>query len=137
VPALNKYNRGYERLRAQNFEKRTSGDLKEGFYFGPNLSENHPDVVAQKFNLGPNTYPHEVKDPIHFRNVIDDYISRMLSLARNIVGILCQTLDVTDSWVPTFFDDPIAVLRLLHHPPQPADASEDERGESPSIRPCL
>lgn len=61
----------------------------------------------------------------------------MLALARSIVGVLCQTLDVADDWVPTFFDDPIAVLRLLHYPPQPADASEDERGESPSITPYL
>ncbi|KAJ3545006.1 hypothetical protein NM208_g507 [Fusarium decemcellulare] len=122
------FNRGYERLRAQNFEKRTAGDLKEGYYFGVDLPEDHPKVVAKKFGLGPNKYPQEVLDAAKFQRIIDEYHNRMRSLAERMIRILCRTLEVGDGWVPEFVETPIAVLRLLHYPPQPPDASELERG---------
>ncbi|KAL6240229.1 hypothetical protein RBB50_012876 [Rhinocladiella similis] len=122
------FNRGYERLRAQNFEKRTAGDLKEGYYFGVDLPENHPKVVTKTFGLGPNKYPQHVQDPAQFRKTIDTYFDSMRLLAENIVRILCQTLDIPDDWVSGFAHEPIAVLRLLHYPPQAPDASELERG---------
>ncbi|KPM46365.1 hypothetical protein AK830_g140 [Neonectria ditissima] len=122
------FNRGYERLRAQNFEKKTEGDLKEGYYFGKHLPVTHPKVVAKKFNLGPNKYPDDVENPTRFRDVIDQYHGAMLSLAESLVRLICQTLEVDDDWVSEFVDTPIAVLRLLHYPPQPPDASEWERG---------
>lgn len=54
----------------------------------------------------------------------------MRQLAENIVKTLCQTLGVEDSWVPELAETPIAVLRLLHYPPQSPEASELERGMS-------
>ncbi|KAL7628323.1 hypothetical protein AAE478_002523 [Parahypoxylon ruwenzoriense] len=124
----NPYNRGYERLRAQNFEKRTAGDLKEGFYFGRDLPPEHPSVAAGKFIMGPNTYPEELPDAARFRGVVDRYVAAMLGLAERIVRMLCRALEVDDGWVPEFVRDPISILRLLHYPPQPPDASELERG---------
>lgn len=128
VSDIGGYNRGYERLRAQNFEKRTEGDLKEGYYFGIDLPETHPAVLAKKFNLGPNKYPDHVKDPAEFKRVIDDYTKRMLHLSENIIRALCKTLDISDEWVSEYVDTPISVLRLLHYPPQAPDASALERG---------
>jgi isopenicillin N synthase-like dioxygenase len=122
------FNRGYERLRAQNFEKRAAGDLKEGYYFGLDLPATHPKVIAKTFGLGPNKYPQHVKNPEQFKKTIDTYHEQMRQLAENIVITLCKTLDIDDSWVPEFTNEPIAVLRLLHYPPQPPDASELERG---------
>ncbi|SPO06478.1 probable isopenicillin N synthase and related dioxygenases [Cephalotrichum gorgonifer] len=124
----NEFNRGYERLRAQNFEKKTEGDLKEGYYFGLDLPMDHPQVVAKKFNMGPNVYPDDIADAAKFRRVIDEYFSAMRELAEKIVRLICATLDVDDAWVSEFVDTPIAILRLLHYPPQPSDASEFERG---------
>ncbi|RAK80868.1 isopenicillin N synthase family dioxygenase [Aspergillus fijiensis CBS 313.89] len=43
-------NLGYEHLRAQNFEKRGPGDLKEGFYLCRELAPDHPAVQAGKFS---------------------------------------------------------------------------------------
>lgn len=124
------YNRGYERLRAQNFEKRTEGDLKEGYYFGVDLPLDHPNVVAKKFSQGPNKYPSsaDMKDADKFKMVIDTYFDAMRSLAENIIRVLCKTLNIEDSWVSKFVDIPIATLRLLHYPPQLPNASELERG---------
>lgn len=122
------FNRGYERLRAQNFEKKTKGDLKEGFYFGTNLSLDHPYVVEGKINLGPNKYPEDVADPEAFKATTDSYFKAVEKLAHDILRVLAATLDLDEDFFKGYIDTPIAILRLLHYPPQPADASPDERG---------
>lgn len=126
------FNRGYERLRAQNFEKRTKGDLKEGFYLGKNLPLDDPYVVARKFGQGPNKYPEELDDPVKFQSVVDDYHSALMSLAMGILKMLARTLHLDDNAFSEFCQHPVAVLRLLHYPPQELDASELERGRPPN-----
>jgi isopenicillin N synthase-like dioxygenase len=129
---LGGFNRGYERLRAQNFEKRGEGDLKEGFYFGIDLPETHPYVVARKMNMGPNKYPLEVEDPAKFKETVDEYFGELERLAGRIFRVVMGTLGVNvaeEKWVEQFTGTPIAILRLLHYPPQEPDASALERGE--------
>lgn len=115
-------------MRAQNFEKTGSGDLKEGYYFGTNLPLDHPMVVNKKFNLGPNKYPTDVQDPEKFRQVVDTYFDSMRSLAERLLRLLCESLEIGDEWVPRFTETPIAILRLLHYPPQAPNAPDMERG---------
>lgn len=122
------FNRGYERLRSQNFEKKTEGDLKEGFYFGKDLPLDNPNVVARKFSQGPNKYPAEISDAALFRETIDSYHAAMTDLAEKILRILAMSLEVDTDWFAEFTENPVAVLRLLHYPPQPPDASALERG---------
>jgi len=122
------FNRGYERLRAQNFEKRTEGDLKEGYYFGLDLPLEHPNVAAKKFGQGPNKYPQHVQNAKEFKQTIDTYFKLMRQLAESIIKVICRTLGLEEGWVSEFVEDPIAVLRLLHYPPQAPDASSLERG---------
>jgi isopenicillin N synthase-like dioxygenase len=92
------------------------------------LPRDHPSVVAEKFNLGPNVYPTDLDDAAQFRSTMDRYFLEMASLAQIIIRLLCRTLHVDDSWVSQFATTPIATLRLLHYPPQAPDASELERG---------
>ncbi|KAJ5742320.1 Oxoglutarate/iron-dependent dioxygenase [Penicillium manginii] len=122
------FNRGYERLRAQNFEKKTEGDLKEGYYFGTDLPLDHPYVVGRKINLGPNKYPEDVSDPTAFKVIVDSYFKSVEKLAHDILRILASTLNLDEDFFQDYVDTPIAILRLLHYPPQPANASSDERG---------
>ncbi|KAL2788537.1 hypothetical protein BJX66DRAFT_252583 [Aspergillus keveii] len=122
----NPFNRGYERLRAQKFEKRTRGDLKEGFYLGKNRGIDEADVVARKFGQGPNIYPHELGT--EFRDVVETYHAALTALAEGILRMLARTLDLDEDVFGGFVETPVAVLRLLHYPPQPADAGEMERG---------
>lgn len=122
------FNRGYERLRAQNFEKRAKGDLKEGFYLGKNLPLDDGYVVARKFGQGPNKYPGDVSDPKQFQSVMEEYHATMSSLAVGILQLLARTLSLDEKTFSEFCEHPIAVLRLLHYPSQDPNASELERG---------
>ncbi|KAL4881907.1 hypothetical protein BJY04DRAFT_207358 [Aspergillus karnatakaensis] len=122
----NPFNRGYERLRSQNFEKRTAGDLKEGFYLGRNRSVDDPDVIARKFAQGPNTYPAELG--AQFPAVVERYHAALTGLAEGILFMLARTLDLEEGVFQAFCERPVAVLGLLHYLPQEPGASELERG---------
>ncbi|CAG8260614.1 unnamed protein product [Penicillium nalgiovense] len=122
------FNRGYERLRSQNFEKRTKGDLKEGFYLGKDLPLDDAYVVQRRFGQGPNKYPSEVPDPKGFRRVMDEYHDAMIELAVAIMQVIAHTLGLNEDFFGDFCDHPVSILRLLHYPSQEADASDLERG---------
>ncbi|KAJ9138231.1 Oxoglutarate/iron-dependent dioxygenase [Pleurostoma richardsiae] len=122
------FNRGYEGLRAQNFEKRAKGDLKEGFYIGRDLPGNHPMVLARRFGQGPNKYPTELADPSAFRETVDAYHSALCELATRILSVIARSLNIEVEFFSAFTRDSVATLRLLHYPPQDPDASELERG---------
>ena len=52
----------------------------------------------------------------------------MSRLAQDVLQVLALTLDLEPSTFNEFGQNALAILRLLHYPPQPPDASEDERG---------
>ncbi|CAM1508990.1 Fc.00g027290.m01.CDS01 [Cosmosporella sp. VM-42] len=124
----NEYGRGYERLRSQNFEKKTEGDLKEGFYLGRPAEPKHFSEALQRFSTGPNVYPPSVPDPEKFKTAMERYHEALTSLSRTLLTILARTLSLPDGWFDAFAQEPIATLRLLHYPPQGPDAPADERG---------
>lgn len=78
--------------------------------------------------MGPNKYPEELEKPDAFRETVDEYFAGMTGLANDILRILALTLGLDEDWFKDFTDTPMAILRLLHYPPQAPDASELERG---------
>ncbi|KAJ5297040.1 oligo-1-6-glucosidase [Penicillium atrosanguineum] len=122
------YQRGYECLRSQNFEKRTMGDLKEGYYLGKNLPSDDPFVVERRFGQAPNKYPTELHDPPKFQSVMEEYHSVMSTFATNLMQVMALTLNLNEDFFDEFCDHPVAVLRLLHYPPQDPTTVETERG---------
>lgn len=125
---VGEFNRGYERLRSQNFEKLTKGDLKEGYFLAQDLPLDDPYVQARKWAQGPNKYPSEVKDPHLWKKTVDEYHFAASKVAKNVLSVLFDTLGVKHEFLDEFCDHPVAVLRLLHYPPQDPDASQLERG---------
>ena len=122
--ARSKANRGYEPLKGQVLEAGMPPDLKEGFYIGAEVAADDPRALAY-FNLGPNQWP---TDQPGFRPAMEAYFTAMLDVARLLLRGLAISLDLPEDHFAVFAADPVATLRLLHYPPQPANPAPGEKG---------
>lgn len=123
--ALSAANRGYEPMGNQTLEPGSPPDLKEGYYIGQHKAADHPDVLAGKFNCGPNQWPQALAE---FRPVMEEYLQQMTQLSNRLMQGLALSLYLPEDYFRDYCTDPMTTLRLLHYPPQPADADPAQRG---------
>jgi isopenicillin N synthase-like dioxygenase len=123
-PEQNTWNRGYEKIGSQILEAGTLPDIKEGFYIGEEISKFHPYFVEKKLNSGPNVWPSSVQNAQEFQATTMEYYKAMHALARDILIVLAQTLDLDERYFAEFTTGAVATLRYLHYPPQPKDSDE-------------
>lgn len=116
---------GYEPLRAQTLEPDSPPDLKEGFLMGHDLPLEHPMVVRDPANYGPNQWPAGVPD---FKPVMSAYFQEMLRVSQEVLRGLALTLDVPTDYFDEFCDAPVSTLRLLHYPTQLEKPLPGEKG---------
>jgi isopenicillin N synthase-like dioxygenase len=123
--AKSKANRGYERLQGQTLEPGAPPDLKEGYYIGRELGLDDPRVIAGVFNHGPNQWP--ASRP-RFKPVMESYRDVMLALAARMMGGIALSLALPEDYFASYCDDAMALVRLLHYPPQPAHGDPAQKG---------
>lgn len=104
----------------------TSGrpDLKEGVYFGAELSADHPLVKAGTPMHGPNLFPPGVPT---FRETVLDYMAAMTKLGHVLMTGIALSLGLNESYfADRYTSDPLILFRIFNYP---ADLSPpDEQG---------
>lgn len=122
---LSACNRGYEPMGAQTLQAGAAPDLKEGFYIGVDLPADDKRVVAKVFNHGPNQWP---PMPDVWKRTMLRYFDAMLELGALLMGGIALSLRLPEDYFAPFCRDSVALLRLLHYPPQAANPHPDEKG---------
>jgi isopenicillin N synthase-like dioxygenase len=117
--------RGYEPSRVQTLEPGAPPDLKEGFLAGLDLPSDHPVVRNDPINHGPNQWPRHLP---RLKEAMTAYFEEMMRVSGMLMTGLALSLGLPDDYFDGFCDTPIAILRLLHYPPQPPNPAPGEKG---------
>ncbi|HEY4344260.1 MAG TPA: 2-oxoglutarate and iron-dependent oxygenase domain-containing protein [Parvibaculum sp.] len=97
----------------------TSGkpDLKEGVYFGTELSPDHPRVRAGVPLHGQNLFPTEVPE---LRTAVLDYLAALTRTAHALMEGIALALGLERRYLADHYTaDPTVLFRIFHYPPSP------------------
>jgi isopenicillin N synthase-like dioxygenase len=100
----------------------------------PNLSESlmiMHDVATDEVGpplQGPNRWPEWLPG---FRSAIDDYRAEVERVARAVIRLIAEALDLPATALDRHFTKATTFLRLLRYPPHPVEAANDEFGSAP------
>jgi isopenicillin N synthase-like dioxygenase len=103
----------------------TSGkpDLKEGLYFGAELTEDHPLVRSKTPMHGPNLFPKNI--PLFCETVLE-YLDAMTGLGHALMEGVALSLGLNESYfAERYTRDPLILFRIFNYPPEPAGMSEN------------
>jgi isopenicillin N synthase-like dioxygenase len=106
--------RGFDPIGWQALDVNQPPDIKESFYLGVE-------------SIGPNQWPHEELVP-GFQAACNAYADAMLALARRLMGLFERALGLPAGHFDSFMRHPTCTTRLLHYPPQPAQALPGQIG---------
>jgi isopenicillin N synthase-like dioxygenase len=95
----------------------TSGqpDLKEGLYFGAELPEDHPRVLAGIPLHGSNLFPRQVP---RLRPLVLAYLDALTSAGQAVLAGVALSLGLDASYFAAGYTaDPTILFRIFHYPP--------------------
>ena len=121
---------GYKPIGGQTLDSQDADtekappDLKESFYCGAELADDHPVALRQWRGLGHNQWP----ELPGFRDQTLSYHTAMRSLGDHILALLALSLDMPANWFAPFYEWAGATLRFIKYPPQSATAAFNQIG---------
>ncbi len=124
-------NAGYEPMGAQKLDSQDAKseaappDLKESFYSGMDLPDDHVLAQAAMRTFGHNQWPDALPE---FRTHMNAYWDVMVGLGRHLLPLVALSLDLPEDWFASSFDPPSGTLRLLKYPPHPGSALDNQLG---------
>jgi isopenicillin N synthase-like dioxygenase len=102
----------------------TSGrpDLKEGVYFGTELSTEDPRVKAGTPLHGPNLFPAQVPE---LGPAVLSYMDALTGVAQAVLRGVALSLGLEPGYfAASYTADPTVLFRIFHYPPQPPDDAQ-------------
>jgi len=117
----NPHNRGWAAEGSEALDE-TSGqvDRKQAFNIGLDLAADDPRVLSGEAFRGVNVWP----DLPRFRDVMLEYYNAAWSLGVALHEAFAIDLNLPNDYFPSYFDAPLATLRLLSYPAASGQAGE-------------
>jgi isopenicillin N synthase-like dioxygenase len=127
--AINEWHRGYMGMASSTVVTSSVARVTR-----PNLSESlmiMHEPAADEIGLplqGPNRWPEWLPG---FRAAIDAYREALDRVARRVIRLIAAGLELPETTLDRHFAKPTTFLRLLHFPPHPVDAFDEQFGAAP------
>jgi isopenicillin N synthase-like dioxygenase len=102
----------------------TSGkpDQKEGLYFGAELADDHPKVLARTPLHGRNLFPSQITG---FRETVLEYIDAATRIGHALMEAVALSLGLDASYFDArYTHDPLVLFRIFRYPPRIAVPDE-------------
>jgi isopenicillin N synthase-like dioxygenase len=122
---------GYEPMGTQVLDSQDAAadkappDLKEGFFYGMELPDDHAWAKKKIRGFGYNQWPAGLPG---FREQMLAYQAAMRDLGDRVLANLALSLDLAGDHFAPFYDMPNTTLGLLRYRPHPADAKARQLG---------
>ncbi len=116
--------RGYFQVGAELTSNQP--DLKEGVYYGTELSEHHPLVVQKTPMHGANLFPN---DQPHLRTAVLDYMAAVTDLGHALMKGLALSLGLdADYFNRLYTNDPLILFRIFSYPAAKSQVEQSQWG---------
>ncbi|WP_343652639.1 2-oxoglutarate and iron-dependent oxygenase domain-containing protein [Herbaspirillum sp.] len=116
---------GYERMGAQALDEGSPADLKEGFQFGFDIAHDHAYVQRGLLRYGHHRWPQDLPGfEAHSRR----YYEAVRALSHRLLSVIALSLEMPEDFFEPVLETPIATQRMLHYPPQPDGARNNQIG---------
>lgn len=122
---------GYEPIGGQVLDSQDTSapaappDLKESYYWNVELPAEHPFVAAGMRGYGHNQWPAQWPG---FREQMINYEAVMRDLGDRLMALIALSLELPEDHFVASHQVPMLNLRLVHYPPQAADAQFNQLG---------
>jgi isopenicillin N synthase-like dioxygenase len=131
--AINRAHRGYmgyatSTVVTSTVNRNTHPNLSESLMIMHELADGDPDLLAGRPLAGPNQWPDWLPD---FEPTVRRYIDAVEPVCRHILRAFELGLDLPAGYLAPLFAKPVTFLRMLHYPPHPVDAHENQFGSAP------
>lgn len=129
--SINAFHRGYiapksSVIRSSSVARVTQPNLSESFMMMHEVAADDPRHGEPL--QGPNQWPAALP---HFRQAVTAYSDAMTDMAGRFTRLLALALGLEEDFFAAYFARPTTWLRLLHYPPHPQAAPEDQYGAAP------
>ncbi|MBI3708740.1 MAG: isopenicillin N synthase family oxygenase [Proteobacteria bacterium] len=131
--AINEFHRGYmafagSTVVTSTVARNTKPNLSESFLIMHELAPDDPDLLARKPLQGPNQWPGWLPE---FRPTMQAYVAALDAVAQRLLHAFTIGLALPQDYLAPLFAKPTMFLRLLHYPPHPLEAPDDQFGSAP------
>lgn len=126
--AIDQNQRGWMTVGGATMYGASEPDLKEVFFFGPNLAADDPDVVAGKPLCARNRWPAFMPD---LEQRIWPYYQSTLTCGLHLLEAIALALDLDRGFFRSRYRKPLGRGQLIRYPPQPAGADREHFGVAP------
>jgi len=122
---------GYDPMASQTLDsqdpnaEKAPPDLKEGFYFGMDLPDEHPYAQKRLRCFGHNQWPAQIPG---FREQMLAYQAAVRALANRLLSLIALSLELPEDHFVPYYDIPNTQLGVIRYPPHPRNARENQLG---------